>query len=495
MHLSQSLGKMAAASYFRNEQKGFFMIHSKTVVVVLASLLAVPTAHAAIDLIAIGSLSGNTQDLSAETSAPLENGTPGNLLGGIGSGFAYAGGNTFLALPDRGPNAMAYNPAVDDTTSYIARFHTIQMTLAPSTPGSSLPFTLTPTLKATTLLSSRHPLYYGTGVNVGATSGTPALNSKHAYYFVGRSDNFDASKLSTDPNNARLDPESIRLADDGEHLYISDEYGPYVYQFHRRTGQRLHSYRLPDSFAVASLNAKGDTEITGNTKGRVANKGMEGLAITPDGETLIGAMQSPLLQDNGTNGRFCRIVVIDVDTSATREYAYELSNIGTATKPKYPTISDIVAINDHEFLVDERDGKGLGDNSTAVYKKIYRIDLSGAHDVSNLTGEANLSGQQLPKTLFLDLVAAFNAHGIGSNDIPAKLEGMAFGPDVVSGGVTKHTLFVTNDNDFIGTVTDSNHPASIDNANKFFVFAIDAADLPDFEPQDSHGNGHFKDRD
>jgi hypothetical protein len=41
-------------------------------------------------------------------------------------------------------------------------------------------------------------------------------------------------------------------------------------------------------------------------------------------------------------------------------------------------------------LVDERDGKGLGDNSTAVFKKIFHIDLSGAADVSALSGEAAL---------------------------------------------------------------------------------------------------------
>ena len=31
----------------------------------------------------------------------------------------------------------------------------------------------------------------------------------------------------------------------------------------------------------------------------LTNKGMEGLAITPDGKTLVGAMQSPLIQDGG----------------------------------------------------------------------------------------------------------------------------------------------------------------------------------------------------
>src|SRR5690348_15812271 len=90
----------------------------------LASLVTTSTAHATVDLIAIGSVSGTYEDLAIKTAPPLENGVPGNTLGGIGSGLAYAGGSTFLALPDRGPNAVAYNPSVDDTTSYITRFQT-----------------------------------------------------------------------------------------------------------------------------------------------------------------------------------------------------------------------------------------------------------------------------------------------------------------------------------------------------------------------------------
>ncbi|WP_250512784.1 hypothetical protein [Caballeronia sp. INDeC2] len=50
-------------------------------------------------------------------------------------------------------------------------------------------------------------------------------------------------------------------------------------------------------------------------------------------------------------------------------------------------------------------------------------------------------------------------------------------------GALKHTLFIENDNDFVGTVTDTNHPNGIDNPNQFFVFAIDAADLPGYVAQ------------
>jgi Esterase-like activity of phytase len=450
----------------------------------VSSLLGIPAAHADIELIATGNISGTYEDLAHNTAKPLENGVPGDRLGGIGSGLAYAGGTTFLALPDRGPNAASYNSAVDDTTSYIERFHTLDLSLQQSDAGSPLPFTLTPTLRSTTLFFSKTPLVYGTGAGLGVGSGQPALNfEKHRNYFTGRSDNFDPSRLSTNVNDGRLDAESIRVSRDGRSVFISDEYGPYVYQFDRATGARIRAYKLPDKFGVANLSAQGAVEISGNTSGRVANKGMEGLAISPDGRALFGAMQSPLIQDGGTDGPVTRIVKIDVFTGVTHEYAYPLTNIGTATKPKYPTISDIVAVNDHQFLVDERDGKGLGDNSTAVFKRLYLIDLDGAAEVSGISGAANLAPKAVTKTLFLDIVAVLNAAGFASIDIPAKLEGLALGPDVAVAGSNLHTVFVANDNDYVATVTDSNHPSGIDNPNRWFVFAFGDSDLPGYTPQ------------
>ena len=440
-------------------------------VALLASACFAPAVHATPTLLAIGSLSGDGHDLSTQTAGPLENGVAGNLLGGLGSGLAYAGANTFIAVPDRGPNAVAYNPLVDDTASYINRFQTFNMLLAPN-PSAGLPYTLTPTLVATTLLSSSTPLVYGSGAGLGVGSGAPALNTASTFYFTGRSDNFDPTKNSLNPNNARLDPEGVRVANDGKSVFVSDEYGPYVYRYDRATGQRIQTFTLPANLAVANLSPVGATEISGNTQGRAANKGMEGLAITPDGKTLVGAMQAPLIQDGG---KIIRLITIDIATGVTHQYAYALTT-GTG-------VSEIVAINSHEFLVDERDGKGVGDNSSATAKALYRIDLAGATDVSGLSGSAILAPFAVPKTLFLDLVASLTAAGIDPTNIPAKIEGMAFGPDLTVGGVLEHTLFITNDNDFIGTVTDTNHPDGIPNPNNFYVFGVAAADLPSFQAQ------------
>jgi len=447
---------------------------SRLFLVSIVSLVAVSMgagiARANPTLIAIGFISGTYEDFATETGAPLENGVRGNRLGGMGSGLAYAGGNTFVALPDRGPNAKAYNSAVDDTTSYIARFQTLNLSLAPSDPGAALPFVLTPMVVDTTLLWSSSALVYGDGVAAGLPNGAPALNGKHTKYFTGRSDNFDPVKLSTNPQNARLDPEGIRVSNDGRRVYISDEYGPYIYEFDRESGQRTRAFTIPDNLAVAVQSAQGDVEINGNTSGRVANKGMEGLAITPDGKTLVGIMQAPLIQDGG---KVVRILSVDIQSGKSHQYAYALTT-GTG-------VSEIVAVNNHEFLVDERDGKGQGDGSAAAAKQIFKIDLSGAADVGQISGSANLAPLAVPKTLFLDVVSALTAAGISAIHIPAKLEGMAFGPDVVLNGVVSHTLYIANDNDFLAAVPDKNNVV-VDNPNQYFVFAFGDGDLS-FVPQ------------
>ena len=467
------------------------MTGKKLLPLMVSSLLA-SAAHASVDLIAIGTIDGAYEDLAAQTAGPLENGIPGNRLGGIGSGLAYAGGTTFLALPDRGPNANSYNGLVDDTVSYIDRFQTFNLSLAPSDSGSALPFTLTPTLRATTLLSSPTPLVYGSGIGLGYQvdgitplgSGAPALNAvNHTHYFTGRSDNFDPALPSTNPANARLDPESLRVSRDGRSVFISDEYGPAVYQFDRMTGKRIKSFALPANLAITTLSSQKSVEIASNTIGRVTNKGMEGLAITPDGKMLVGIMQANLEQDKKKS---LRIVTIDIHSGATHEYAYQLSDGSGA--------SDIVAVNNHQFLVDERKGNGMADTplptdtaSAAEVKELFLIDLDGARDVTALSGD--LSSYAVPKTLFVDLVGKLNAAGIDSYLIPSKIEGLAFGQDVVINGETKHTLFIANDNDFLATIADPlklpGDPTrgSIANPNQFYVFAFGDSDLPGFQPQ------------
>jgi len=207
---------------------------------------------------------------------------------------------------------------------------------------------------------------------------------------------------------------------------------------------------------------------------------MEGLAITPNGNTLVGFEQSPLAQDGGDGGKANRLVTIDTTTGATKQFVY---NNFLTDKNKTYNSSELLAVNDHTFLVLERDGKGLGDGSNADVKRIYKIDLNDANgdgitgdlatDIGSLNsgagivGEANLLQYAVGKSLFLDIKSELNAKGVTNANIPAKLEGMAFGEDIMEGSFLYHTLYVANDNDFITAA----------GANKFFVFKFTDADL------------------
>jgi len=218
--------------------------------------------------------------------------------------------------------------------------------------------------------------------------------------------------------------------------------------------------------------------------GRTANKGMEGLAITPDGQTLVGIMQTALIQDaalGGSAAKLLRIVTIDLHSGkVSHQYGYLLTT-GSG-------VSEIVALNNHEFLVDERDGKGRADGSKAKVKQLFKIDLAGATDIGALDGTTAASNA-VSKTLFVDLVSSLTAAGYTAAQIPAKIEGVAFGPDVVSSGAKLHTLWIANDNDFLETVADPDGN-TVSNPNQFFVFSFTDADLggSQFVPQKFRGD-------
>lgn len=380
--------------------------------------IAIPAHAVTIDYLGFAAIPGTTTDTSGlpGESAP---GFPQNRMGGFGSAIAYSGfGNTYLFTPDRGPN--------DGNSTFIDRMYEMTIDVQVSaTPGQSI---VTPGLAGlkTTILTQ--------------SPGVP---------FVGTS-----SAFNTPPgtNDLRLDTEAIRIAHSGKSAFVSDEYGPYIYEFDRATGQRLRAFNVPDKFLIANPNANADLEIANNTaKGRVTNRGMEGLAISPDGSKLFGIMQSPLAQDGGRSATALRILEVNVADGKTREYAYQLgfTNAGAG-------VNEIVAINSHQFLVIERDNRV---SANAQIKKIYKIDINGATDVSNIADlraggftpvqkDADLSDVDIDA--FLDLLDP--AFGIRDQlakagiPFPEKVEGLAFGPDLADG---RHLLLVTVDNDFL----------------------------------------------
>ena len=397
----------------------------------LASLLCTLPVQAAVTFIGEGSIPGTATDQSGLTELLEDGVTPHNLIGGLGSALAYTGkGQRYIATPDRGP--------ADGATSYIDRIYQLDIKL---TPQSSNRYLVQPTVTRTTLMRQARKTNF-----TGSAGAFDAVNS---------------------PESLRFDPEGVRISRCGESAFVSDEYGPFLYEFDLKSGKRLRSVNLPNKFLTDFPSATPSVELSNNLSGRQSNRGMEGLAITPDGRKLLGIMQSPLLQDGGldaTNRRVgtnVRIAEIDGESGAVREFLYPLELRGNVD-------NEILAINDHEFLVIERDGRP---GAAAIEKKIFKIDISAATDIRNVrqlppTG-APAGVTPVAKSLFLDLLDP--VHGLAGANFPEKIEALAFGPDLVDG---RHLLLVANDNDFVST-----------QPTRIFAFAVDGFDLPGFQAQ------------
>lgn len=275
-----------------------------------------------------------------------------------------------------------------------------------------------------------------------------------------------------------FDPEGI-VVGQGGHIYVSDEYGPSIYEF-TSSGHFVRAFTPPDNLLPrvgGALDFVADPPETG----RQGNRGYEGLAINPIKTKLYGILQDPLQEEGsgvpnpGRRSRNVRIVEYDVRTGESeRQFIYQLDTIdeinardpaatpfGATAQGRNIGASGIYAISNTEFLVLERDNRGRGVDAAIalpappakpLHKRIYKIDISDADDVSDVslvgTNDALPDGKKpVSKELFLDLLEAIGEAGHWQ---PEKIEGFAVGP-LLPGG--KRLFIAGTDNDYSVTQT------------------------------------------
>lgn len=251
-----------------------------------------------------------------------------------------------------------------------------------------------------------------------------------------------------------IDPEGFVVNPKTGNFLVSDEYGPSVREFDRN-GNLLRTFATPANL-VPKVGAATDFASTPPTltKGREPNRGFEGLAISPDGKYAYAMLQNGAIQDGWTasgRGTYTRIVKFDIDSGqAVGQYAYKLESSGQGRG-----ISALVAINDHEIDVLERNNRGIGvgANQASPDKNVFRIDLAGATDVTNIdlpaTGTFAGAVTKLGKVLDLD---ADTLSALG-NKSPEKWEGLAIGPKLADGSFL---VLAGTDNDYSVTQNGSN---------------------------------------
>jgi hypothetical protein len=360
-----------------------------------AGLLIGAAANAAPTFVNGITIDGSTLDLSGGTSAN------DGRVGFFSDIYYNAGTNDWWGLSDRGPGG--------GTLSYDTRMQRFSLDVDPLT-GAISNFQILQTLKF--------------------TNGAFPLN--------GRAPN------PTNVLGNAFDPEGIVVNPQTGTILVSDEYGPSLYELNA-SGAVIRSFTTPANLIPRNAsNAPNYADDTGNVAGKRTNRGFEGLAISPDGNYAYAMLQSSMLDEGGGNGTVNRIVKFDTVTgTAVAQYAYQMD---TAAQGR--GISALVALNDHEFLVLERNNRGLGVGATLASpdKRVYKIDITGATDVSAIdldAGSPSYTTVTKGSTVFIDLDA--NTLAAIGNKSPEKWEGLAIGPQLTDGS---YLILAGTDNDY-----------------------------------------------
>jgi hypothetical protein len=405
-----------------------------------------------------------------------------NRLGGFGSDIFYdRSANVFYGLTDRGPGG--------GTIGYETRVHKFTLDIDRTT-GAATNFHLLATIRFT----------IPAGMTFHGIKGPMAFN--------GIDPGMDTQRGDPQTAGRSFDPEGFVVGRNG-HFYVSDEYGPSIYEF-LPDGVFVREFTQPGN--VRPRDAKGlnfsSTSSTVVARGRQRNRGFEGLAISPDGSRIYALLQDPMAEE-GSNagctttctpaGRFSRNTrLIAYNTSTGKsiaQYVYQLEDLATinARIPAANAFKDfaqgtniglsaMTAISDHEFLAVERDNRGLGiDDPTGSVpvstKRIYRIDIAHATDVSRISlAETNTlpaGVNPVSKAIFLDLLAELKQAG---SAVPEKIEGLTIGPRLADGS---YELLMASDNDFSVTQNDSGVQFDVcTNGTKSQQVSIDAGCPP-----------------
>ncbi len=237
------------------------------------------------------------------------------------------------------------------------------------------------------------------------------------------------------------DPEAIRWHAPSQSLLWTSEGNPARFvasELHqsRIDGALQRTYRLPAMFDFGVLT------------GARINKTLEGLAISPDGQTAWLAMEAALMQDGqeptvGSPGGPCRFTQIDIASGKLlRQIAYQCDAVPHAPIPPNANadngVVEVLMLDAHRMLVLERAYMaGLGDRQRNSLR-LYAIDTRRATDTLGIAALAPANHTPVAKTLVSSFASFAELARLDNT------EGMCWGPSLPNGNRTLQ--FVSDDN-------------------------------------------------
>lgn len=274
----------------------------------------------------------------------------------------------------------------------------------------------------------------------------------------------NASTIGVDPmilskrllTGADIDPESMVIDADGN-FWIGEEFGPWLIKVDK-AGKILQSeISIPN---VLKLDSNPYVQTSNNPNATAANLpssgGLESMAINPSKTRIYTMFERELSNDTNKQRRIMNVFDITANKFLTDVFYQYKVGVGTyinasgATVTEYYTPNDMTAVNDHQFLVVEKD-RGAGDARTgnfpdsradrvaAKYKKIFLVDLN----------KIDADGF-LVKTELVDLMNLADPKNIGGSDTIKGVFALPMESIESVRILDANTLVVVNDNNYPG---------------------------------------------
>lgn len=254
-----------------------------------------------------------------------------------------------------------------------------------------------------------------------------------------------------------LDIEAF-VIDADRNFWFADEFGPFLVKTDRTGKVLAKEVPLPNTLRLGSnplVQSAMNPTLGSAAVNLPTSGGLESMAIDPAGRRIYTMLERELSTDSDPQRRV--INVFDTRTNAflPTAYSYRVGkgtyvNAAGATVQEIFTVNDMTAINDHEFLVVEKD-RGSGDARTGKFpasgadrvaarvKKVYKIDL-------NKVG----ADGYLVKEEIVDLMHLADPNGLGG---AATINGVFTFPFETVEAVRiidRYTLMLVNDNNYPG---------------------------------------------
>jgi hypothetical protein len=196
-----------------------------------------------------------------------------------------------------------------------------------------------------------------------------------------------------------IDPESLQRGRNGD-FWMGDEFGPWILHFDSKGRLLDPPFPMPDG-----LRSPNNPFLAGQPATQPNSRGLEAMAISPDGKFLYAILEGATVADTDQLRRYIYEFSIQDEAFTGRTWQYHVETSANL-------VADAAALSDNRLVLIERDG---GRGLTALFRNVYVIDLGYVDAAGFVEKQAVVDLTKIPDPNLVSL-PAIHAGDLGLGD-------------------------------------------------------------------------------